>query len=92
LKVIKHELRQSTERVWETWTVRGQGNAGGGWNYPKGVHGGDAMRQAHHQSQTATSLKMEFGFDGAVGVMNMKVEKHKKGGLNCVFRIKTFSK
>ena len=22
----------------------------------------------------------------------MKVEKHKKGGLNCVFRIKTFSK
>jgi hypothetical protein len=35
LKVIKHELRQSTERVWETWTVRGQGNAGGGWNYPK---------------------------------------------------------
>jgi hypothetical protein len=48
---------------------------------PKGVHDGDAMRQAHHQSQTATSLKMEFGFDGAAGVMNRgcKAWREKRG-------------
>jgi hypothetical protein len=48
---------------------------------PKGVHDGDAMWQAHHQSQTATSLKMEFGFDGAAGVMNRgcKAWREKRG-------------
>jgi hypothetical protein len=32
------------------------------------------------------------GVEAQRGRRNLKVEKHKKGGLNCVLRIKIFSK